>query len=221
MIPAHPLASGSAPHPRRGAEPDAPLVPSLLELAHPGPLPARLEAVAALTLATLGPDAAEWVDHYQDRASAVSEDGFLEFVIARTDEPVLLSIARFERALSVARAARSVEPSAAPTELGESLRLHPAACTIDLPGPAEQVIGALALGLSVPPYAGWPVLVAPGLPTLWRRASALEDALCTWLTRPRPTAEVLARFPGAARVLPRLVEARALVVTPRSAPRGP
>ena len=211
----HPLASGSVRSSPGGTEPDAPLLdgePSLLEIAHPGPLPARLEARAGLTLATLGRDASVWIEHYQADGAAGSEEGFLEFVIARTDDPVLLSMARFERALSVARAARSAVVVEPPTELGERLCLHPAAVTLDLPGPAEQVIGALALGVEVPPYSGWPVLVAPGLPTLWRQASPLEDALCTWLTRPRETSAVLARVPGAARVLPRLLAARAIVV---------
>jgi hypothetical protein len=63
----------------------------------------------------------------------------------------------------------------------------------------------------VPTYGGWPVLVAPGLRTLWRQATPVEDALCTWLTRPRETEQVRARFRGVDPVLRRLLAARAIV----------
>ncbi|MEM7160012.1 MAG: hypothetical protein AAF799_44650 [Myxococcota bacterium] len=171
----------------------------------------RLERHASLTLAALGPECAGWIGDYQHHAGEGSALGFLEFVIAHTGEHVLLSLARFERALLVARYARDREDPDTNLALGPRLCLHPAARTIDLPGPADQVIAAVSLGLDVLPYAGWPVLVAPGLPTLWRKASPIEDALCTWLTRPRNTSEVLARFPGGEHVLPSLLAARALV----------
>ncbi|MEX1368832.1 MAG: hypothetical protein AB1Z98_37235 [Nannocystaceae bacterium] len=206
MDSALPFASGLAPVFPGGA---AGL--SLLELAHPGPLPARLEAYAGLTLAALGRQAAAWIDGVLSLHPGATELDFLDFVIDRVDDPVVSSLARFERALSVARTARADGLPPVPARPGPRLQLHPAARTLELPGPAEQVIGAVALGLEVPPYAGWPVLVAPGLPTLWRKASVLEDALCTWLTRPRTTDAVRARFPAVARVLPRLIAARAIV----------
>ncbi len=189
------------------AEPRSPL-----ELAHPGSLPALLEPYAGLTLAALGRDAAAWIDDYQRSEPTLDtrpEDGFLEFVIARTDGVIPRRVARFERAVSSARRAHEhPEPAAAPSG---QLRLHPAACVVDLPGPADQVIAAIALGIPVPPYVGWPVLIAPGLPTLWRQATPTEDALCTWLTCPRDRDDVLARFAGAERVLARLLQARAII----------
>lgn len=175
------------------------------------PLSARLERRAGLTVAALGDECMAWIADYQHHAGEGSTLGFLEFVIAHTGEPVLLSLARFERALIVARRARDRETPSASAGLGKQLYLHPAARTIDLPGPADQVIAAVSLGVEVAPYAGWPVLVAPRLPTLWRKASALEDALCTWLTRPRNTDEVLARFPGSEHAIPQLLAAGALV----------
>jgi len=192
---------------------DAPAWGSPLELAHPGPVPSRLEEQAGLTLAALGRDASIWIDAYQQQGAVSIErpDGFLDFVIALTRDRVVVCMARFERALSIARAA-SVHDDTEPTErIGERLRMHPAANVVDLPGPAEEVIGAVALGMSPPAYAGWPVLVAPGLPTLWRQATPYEDAVCTWLTRPRSTAEVRERFVGAEQVLRRLVAARAII----------
>ncbi|MCA9707844.1 MAG: hypothetical protein KDK70_18475 [Myxococcales bacterium] len=186
---------------------------SPLELAHPGPMPALLEERAGLTMAALGREAASWIDAYQAQGEISTDrpDDFLEFVIARVPDRVVVCMARFERALSIARAAQvhdDLEPRA---RLGRRLRMHPAAAMVDLPGPAEEVIGAIALGLSPPAYSGWPVLVAPGLPTLWRQATPVEDALCTWLTRPRSTAEVRERFVGADRVLQRLLAARAII----------
>ncbi|MEM9462035.1 MAG: hypothetical protein AAGF11_48200 [Myxococcota bacterium] len=186
---------------------------SPLELAHPGPIPALLEERAGLTLAALGRDAAQWIEAYQQQSTTAIDrpDGFLEFVGFHTPDRVVACMARFERALSIARAARmrnDIEPA---RRRGRRLRLHPAASVIDLPGPAEEVIGAVALGMSPPAYTGWPVLVAPGLPTLWRQATPLEDALCTWLTRPREAIEVRERFVGADRVLMRLVAARAII----------
>jgi len=194
---------------------DAPEWESPLELAHPGPIPSRLEEQAGLTLAALGRDALVWIDAFQQQGQgpvdAERPDGFLEFVIALSRDGVVLSMARFERALSIARAAQSYDDTEPTVRLGERLRMHPAASVVDLPGPAEEVIGAVALGMSPPAYSGWPVLVAPGLPTLWRQATPFEDALCTWLTRPRDTAEIREHFVGAERVLQRLLAARAIV----------
>jgi hypothetical protein len=186
---------------------------SPLELAHPGPLPAWLEERAGLTMAALGREATAWIDNFQQQGPASTErpDDFLDYVIARTTDRVVACMARFERALSIARAAATHDDTEPTDRLGERLRLHPAACVVDLPGPAEEVIGAVALGMSPPAYSGWPVLVAPGLPTLWRQATPVEDALCTWLTRPRSTLEVCERFEGADHVITRLLAARAIV----------
>lgn len=181
-------------------------------LATPGPLTGRLERRASLTIGLLGDATSGWIERYEAaEAGTTSVAAFLDHVIANCDTPVIRAIAQFERALVSARAAR--QPTVVDDRLprGAKVRLHPAACVVDLPGPADQVISAIALGLGVPAYAGWPVLVAPGLPTLWRQATPLEDALCTWLTRPRSTMEVLERFPGAERTMQRLVSARALI----------
>lgn len=184
---------------------------SPLELAHPGPMPALLEERAGLTLAALGREAADWIEAYQQHSGATLDrpDGFLAFVGAHVSDRVVACMARFERALSIARAAQVHDEFE--HRLGERLRMHPAASVVDLPGPAEEVIGAIALGMSPPAYGGWPVLIAPGLPTLWRQATPFEDAVCTWLTRPRSTAEVRERFVGADRVLLRLLAARAII----------
>lgn len=186
---------------------------SPLELAHPGPMPALLEERAGLTLAALGRDAAQWIEAYQQCGGPMADrpDGFLEFVSAHARDSVVACMARFERALSIARAAEVHDDIEPHPRLGERLRMHPAASVVDLPGPAEEVIGAIALGMSPPAYGGWPVLIAPGLPTLWRQATPFEDAVCTWLTRPRATAEVRERFVGADRVLVRLLAARAII----------
>lgn len=184
---------------------------SPLELAHPGRLASRLGDHASLTLAALGRDATAWIDAYREHGGTSRPDGFLDFIIAHAPSRLVACMARFERAMSIARAAAVHDDVPADTRPGERLRLHPAACVIDLPGPAEEVIGAVALGMSPPAYSGWPVLVAPGLPTLWRQATPVEDALCTWLTRPRSTLEVRERFSGIDRVITRLLAARAIV----------
>ena len=187
---------------------------SLLELAHPGPLPALLERHAHLTLAALGRSADATIEGYQQRVrSDRSVAGFLEQLIARTDDPVVFSLARFERALLLAREAQGPDAKQSVFRWSQEtrLRLHPAARMVELPGPADQVIGAVSLGLPLPVSASLPVLVSPGLSTLWRQASAVEDAMCTWLTRPRSARALLERFSGADRVLPRLLAARAIV----------
>lgn len=187
---------------------------STLSLIEPDPLSAGLEQHAGLTLAALGSDAAWWIESFLDCGplAGSAHDGFLAFVVANTDDPLLRSLARFERALSIAREARSSEDHEPDEIIGARLCLHPAACVVELPGPADEIIGAIALGTSVPSYGRWPVLVAPGLRTLWRQATAVEDALCTWLTRPRETEQVRARFRGVDPVLRRLLAARAIVV---------
>ncbi|MCH9688409.1 MAG: hypothetical protein K0V04_43665 [Deltaproteobacteria bacterium] len=177
-------------------------------------MPAQIEPYAGLTLAALGGEASAWIEAYQRELSADEddltrpEDGFLDFVIANTDRSIPRRIALFERAVSTARMARHDHETLRVSD--GRLRLHRAACVIDMPGPADQVIATIALGLPVPAYTGWPVLVAPGLPTLWRQASPAENAVCTWLTRPRQRDAVLERFSGVEHVLQRLLDARAI-----------
>lgn len=123
---------------------------------------------------------------------------FLDMVTAHTDDHLVASLAKFERAIVDAaeeRMRRSddlPEPSIDPDVM---LRLHPWR-VIMMPARAEDVIVSVALGEALPLLDRNPVIVGPGLPSLWREASRAEDVVCSWLTRPRTMRDVTRVFPG-------------------------
>jgi hypothetical protein len=115
--------------------------------------------------------------------------GFLGFAEREaTDLPHVAEIARFEQALLLVKdaALQFVEKNAEAKgqdfdELSSYARLapHPAAALLEFAAPPEDLLGALVAGHNLPPaYAErFPVLIAPGLPHLWRPAMPDEARL--------------------------------------------
>ena len=123
---------------------------------------------------------------------------FLDMVQAHTEDHLVSSLAKFERAIVDAaeermrRADDRTDPSIDPDV---TLRLHPWRVIV-MPARAEDVIVSVALGETLPLLDRNPVIVGPGLPSLWREASRAEDVVCSWLTRPRTMRDVARVFPG-------------------------
>ncbi len=133
----------------------------------------RVRWATPLTLAVLGPQrSAELLDAYLNAVPCASlfftpeALGFLDFVLEQElDVPHLPAIARFEQALLSA-----AEVSSSPHD--------PPAAIVVFDAQPELLLGALLAGqvLPEPGAARYPVLVAPGLPHLWRTAT--EDEAC-------------------------------------------
>ncbi|MCI0388737.1 MAG: lipid A deacylase LpxR family protein [Acidobacteria bacterium] len=148
--------------------------------------------------------------------------GFLDFVAGmamwteRADGPHVLEIARFERALLIAKEAaqQSVDRQSGENEFPSGARLapHPAAALLEFAAPPAELLGALVEGRSLPPVSSmrFPVLVAPGLAYLWRPASADESRLFTRCQTAPSVEDLLASIPDPAPSLHRLLSAGAL-----------
>jgi hypothetical protein len=151
----------------------------------------RLRWTVRLTLAALGPDrSTEMIGSYLDSVRCSSlffmpeALGFLDFVIRQgLDIAHLDTIARFERAMIKAAQAVPAQSSRIP-DTGElrrarSITPHPAAAIVEFAAPPERVIGALLSGHAMPAPDGlaYPVIVAAGLPDLWRPATRDEARL--------------------------------------------
>ena len=134
---------------------------------------------------------------------------FLDMVQARTEDYLVVSVAKFERAIVDAaeeRMRRAGDDSDRPIDPDATLRVHPWRVIV-MPARAEDVIVSVALGESLPLLDRNPVIVGPGLPSLWREASRAEDVVCSWLTRPRSLRDVTRVFPGFEPAVQGLIEA--------------
>ncbi len=144
-----------------------------------------------LTFAVLGPERGKkLLGRYLDTVPSSSiffipeALEFLDFVISEAPEIAhLQSIARFERARLMAAEAASL-PSPPAMDLSESQpmqKIHrtSAADIVAFGATAERLLGALVMGEPLPPPDGrvFPILVAPGLPHLWRPATPDEERL--------------------------------------------
>jgi hypothetical protein len=189
----------------------------------------KLGWTTRLTLAALGPERANAaLKAYLEATPCASlfftpeALGFLEFVAGMsewrewTDWPHVTEIARFERALLIAKEAaqQAVDRPSGEDEIPSGARLspHPAAALLEFAAPPAELLGALVEGRSLPPVTAtrFPVLVAPGFAYLWSLASADESRLFT-RCRTAPSVEyLLASVPSAEPALRRLVSACAL-----------
>jgi len=189
----------------------------------------KLNWTTRLTLAALGPERADSaLKAYLETTPCPSlfftpeALGFLDFVAGMamwrewSDWPHVIEIARFERALLIAKEAaqQSVAGRSGDYELPPGARLspHPAAALLEFAAPAADLLGALVEGRPLPHVSAtrFPVLVAPGLAYFWRPASADESRLFT-LCRTAPSVEDLrASVPDPAPALQRLFGAGAL-----------
>ena len=111
---------------------------------------------------------------------------FLDFVLQTAPEvPYLEAVARFERALFRAKEAQDslgcTPPEVAALLPTHRLRCYEAAALILFPAHPEWLLSALLQGTDLPEPDGhqYPVLVAPGLPHLWRQATPDEVNLFT------------------------------------------
>lgn len=149
----------------------------------------KLRWTARLTLAALGPElGATMLRRYLDVTPISSlfftpeALGFLNFVAREAAHlPHVAQVAHFERALLIVKDAalqfvnEIVEVDQLPHN--QQIAQHPAAALLELAAPSEELLGALVTGHSLPPAHAerFPILIAPGLPHLWRPA-ALDEA---------------------------------------------
>jgi hypothetical protein len=188
----------------------------------------KLSWTARLTMAALGPElTTEAIKGYLKATPCPSlfftpeALGFLDYVLngANSDftmRPHLAEIARFERALLIAKEAaqqsafgQAVEPESRSEAL---ISLHPAAALLEFSTPPEELLGALVEGRPLPPASNtlYPVLVAPGLAYLWRPASADESNLFTCCRKSTSINELRLSIPDLTPTLNRLLSVCAL-----------
>lgn len=142
--------------------------------------------------------------------------GFLDFVARAAERPHVAEIARFERALLIAKEAaqQSADRQLVGNELPSGARLapHPAAALLEFAAPPAELLGALVEGRTLPPACAvrFPVLIAPGLPHLWRPATADEAWLFTRCQTTPSVEGLCALVPDPAPTLQRLLSACAL-----------
>jgi hypothetical protein len=147
---------------------------------------------------------------------------FLEFVLQTApDVPYLQAVARFEQALFRAKEAQDTLGSALPEGIvllpTHRLRRHTAAALILFPAHPEWLLSALLQGttdLPAPDGHQYPVLVAPGLPHLWRQATSEEVEIFTVCQVTTTVEHLPAALGSMAEPLHTLVAARALSVEP-------
>ncbi len=186
----------------------------------------KLNWTTRLTLAALGPAQADAaLKGYLEVTPCPSlfftpeALGFLDFVASvaeGAERPHVAEIARFERALLIAKEATQqsaeCQPVGAGLPSGSRLAPHPAATLLEFAAPAPELLGALVEGRVLPPARAtrFSVLVAPGLPHLWRPATADEARLFNCCQTARSTEELSALVPDFAPVLHGLLSAGAL-----------
>ncbi len=143
---------------------------------------------------------------------------FLEYVISTTALPHVRAVAEFERALWVLKREAPNAPSSPQAPSSEDvLAPHTAAALVTFDASPEAVLGALVMGQPLPrePAESNPVLIAPGVPRMWRPATP-EEARAFAACAPTATAGALMALPGVSpEVIRSLLAAGALV--PRQA----
>ena len=156
----------------------------------------RVRRSARLTFAALGAEAPARLQDYLRAVPSFTlffvPEGvaFLEYVEALSVPALVRAVARFERAMW--RARLSERPADAPSGAladgaladgvlpdGAHLVRHADATVVAFEAPPDQVLAALVQGLPPPEPDGavHHVLVAPGLPGLWRPATDAEARL--------------------------------------------
>lgn len=131
---------------------------------------------------------------------------FLERLLEDGSDPLVATMARFERAVLDAGRSRESAPARAEVELPAvgTLRLHPWRMVV-MPGRPEDLIVSVALAEALPLVDRTTVLVGPRIPSLWRAATRAEDVICSMLVRPRTVRELGDVFPTLREVVKILV----------------
>jgi len=148
----------------------------------------RLRMIVRLTLAVLGEDKQELFLRAYIEAVPFSSFffipealSFLEYTIEHAPAtPHLFSIASFERAMLLASDANASNPcNSGALRVSQKIKRNPAASLVEFNAPPEILLGALLVGEPLPASQdeSFPVLVAPGLPHLWRDACLNEAQL--------------------------------------------
>jgi hypothetical protein len=151
----------------------------------------RLLKSCKLTVALLGRERSEKMielfTNYQPLRSMyfITEAiEFLQFVAKYVNNnPHERTVVKFERALLMASDARAIENWNSASDGIKSLVLqkNPASAVVLFPCSPEVFISALHFGTEFPAYIhDWPVLVAPGLPELWRPATDEEVTILSY-----------------------------------------
>ena len=143
----------------------------------------KLRSTLRLTLQALGPRCAEVMSQYLDSVACGSlfylpeALTFLDFVQARAQGgPHLCEVAAFERAYLLCQEARRDLPIAVEPADDVLVERAPAAAVIHFAAAPLELMSALLARAPLPPVGEVraAVLVAPGLPHLWRLARPAE-----------------------------------------------
>ena len=184
----------------------------------------KLRWTTRLTLAALGAEqGTALLKAYLDATPCASlfftpeALGFLDFV-ARvvTTLPHVAEIAQFERAMIIVRDAahQFTEKKIAVYELPPDAQLapHPAAALLEFAAPPAEVLGALVQSQPLPPARAerFPILIAPGLPHLWRPAAPAEAQLFIVCQPITTVSSLCAAVPHTKRTLQQLLRVGAL-----------
>lgn len=189
----------------------------------------KLRWTARLTLAAIGRGReAEMLKRYLDATPIPSlfftpeAVGFLEFAAREAVAlPHVADIARFEQALLLIKdaALQFADKKAEADEqdfdgLQPDARLapHPAAALLEFAASPEDLLGALVAGRKLPPVRAerFPILIAPGLPHLWRPATPDEAGVFAACQTTAAIADLHTLVPGAKQTLQRLLRVGAL-----------
>jgi hypothetical protein len=181
----------------------------------------RVERSARLTLAALGESAGQVLGDYMRTVPGftlffVAEAlAFLDYVATTTALPHVRAVAHFERAVwTLKRAEPSPDAPASEPSPSDTLVRNPMASLVTFPAPPEEVLGALLTDGPLPEETGelHAVLVAPGLPRMWRPATP-EEARAFTTCAPSAAVHTLLALPGVSvPTVKGLLDARALQV---------
>jgi hypothetical protein len=180
----------------------------------------RVRRSARLTFAALGEHALARLHDYQRAVPTFTlffvPEGlaFIDYIDTLAVPPLVHAVAQFERAMWNVRLdppPTSASLSAPPDDT--PLVRHPAATLVPFEAPPELVFAALLQGelLPAPTAELHHVLVAPGLPSMWRPATS-DEALAFQACEPASTAHALRSLPGSSpETVERLWAANALI----------
>jgi hypothetical protein len=148
--------------------------------------------------------------------------GFLEFAARKAAElPHVADIARFEQALLLVKdaalqfaektaEAEQQEVEALPPDV--RLAVHPAAALLEFSAPPEELLGALVAGHRLPPMRAerFSILIAPGLPHLWRPCTPDEVRIFSACQTTATIADLRALLSGGEQIVQSLIHIRVL-----------
>jgi hypothetical protein len=181
----------------------------------------RVGRSARLTLAALGTARQQVLQAYLRATPCTTlffaSEGllFLEYILSTAQEPHVRSLAQFEHALWTLKREGLGAPAPTTREPKPEELLAPSqgAAIVTFEASAEELLSAVLTGAPLPQAAEpHPVLIAPGLPHMWRPATAGEARAFQACTPPAPVGTVEALPDVGPEVLASLLSAGALVL---------